>query len=136
MEKAFEFLSGHHDVAFATVEGNKPQIRVFQIMKIVGHTLYFATAPRKKVYHQLQENPNIELLAMDGNISVRASGQARFDVPDDIAREIYRDNPVLPRLYPEYTDLVYFRLPVVALDYFDLTPTPPVLEHHDYGEQD
>ena len=33
MEKAFDFLSKHKDVAFATVEQDKPKIRVFQIMK-------------------------------------------------------------------------------------------------------
>ena len=33
MEKAFDFLSSHKDVAFATVEQDKPKIRVFQIMK-------------------------------------------------------------------------------------------------------
>ena len=39
MEKAFDFLSTHKDVAFATVEQDKPQIRVFQIMKQEGHPL-------------------------------------------------------------------------------------------------
>lgn len=33
MEKAFDFLSQHKDVAFATVEQDMPKIRVFQIMK-------------------------------------------------------------------------------------------------------
>ena len=136
MEKAFKFLKGHKDVALATVEEDKPKIRVFQIMRQEGHTLYFATSPHKEVYRQLQENPDIELLAMDGDISVRVSGRAVFDVPDGLAREIYADNPVLPRLYGQYTDLVYFRLPVTRLDYYDLAPTPPVLEHHEYKEQD
>lgn len=136
MEKVFEFLSKHKDVAFATVEQNKPKIRVFQIMKQEGHTLYFATSPHKEVYRQLQENPNIELLAMDGNISVRVTGRAMFDVPDGLAREIYAANPVLPRLYKRYTDLVYFRLPVTRLDYYDLTPTPPAFEHYEYERQD
>lgn len=136
MEKAFDFLSKHKDVAFATVEQNKPKIRVFQIMKQEGHTLYFATSPHKEVYRQLQENPNIELLAMDGNISVRVTGRAMFDVPDGLAREIYADNPVLPRLYKRYTDLVYFRLTVTRLDYYDLTPTPPTFEHYEYESQD
>ena len=107
-----------------------------QIMKQEGHTLYFATSPHKEVYRQLQENPNIELLAMDGNVSVRVTGRALFDVSDDVAREIYVDNPVLPRLYRQYTDLVYFRLPVAKLDYYDLTPTPPAFEHYEYSEQD
>ncbi len=136
MEKAFEFLSRHKDVAFATVEQDKPKIRVFQIMKQEGHTLYFATSPQKEVYCQLQENPNIELLVMNGNISVRVTGRAVFDVPDEMAREIYEGNPVLPRLYKQYTDLAYFRLPVGKLDYYDLTPTPPTFEHYEYGEQD
>ena len=135
MEKAFDFLSSHKDVAFATVEQDKPKIRVFQIMKQEGHTLYFATSPHKEVYRQLQENPNIELLAMDGNVSVRASGRAMFDVADEITREIYANNPVLPRLYKQYTDLAYFSLSVEKLDYYDLTPTPPTFEHYEYGGQ-
>ena len=134
MEKAFDFLSSHKEVAFATVEQNKPKIRVFQIMKQERHTLYFATSPHKEVYRQLQENPDIELLAMDGNISVRITGRAVFDVSDDVARGIYADNPVLPRLYKQYTDLAYFRLPVAKLDYYDLTPTPSTFEHYEYSE--
>ena len=135
MEKAFDFLSSHKDVAFATVEQDRPKIRVFQIMKQEEHTLYFATSPHKKVYRQLQENPNIELLAMDGNISVRVTGRVVFDVPDEMAREIYEGNPVLSRLYKQYTDLAYFCLPVGKLDYYDLTPTPPTFEHYEYEEQ-
>ena len=133
MEKAFDFLSSHKDVAFATVEQDKPKIRVFQIMKQEGHTLYFATSQRKEVYRQLQENHNIELLAMDGNISVRVTGRAMFDVSDEVAREIYDTNPVLQRLYRQYTDMVYFRMAVDRLDYYDLAPTPPILEHYEYN---
>lgn len=134
MEKAFEFLAAHKDVAFATVDGDTPALRVFQIMKQEGHTLYFATSPRKEIYRQLMKNPRIELLAMDGNISVRMGGSARFDLPDEVCREIYQSNPVLPRLYEDYSALVYFRLQVEWSDYFDLTPTPPLLEHETYGE--
>lgn len=36
MKEAFDFLSKHKDVAFATVEQNKPKIRVFQIMNRKG----------------------------------------------------------------------------------------------------
>ena len=98
---------------------------------IEGETLYFATAPHKEVYRQLQANPNVELLAMAGNLSVRVTGSAVFDVPDDVAREIYTENPVLPRLYKAYSDLAYFRLPIEKLDYYDLTPTPPLFEHYE-----
>ena len=53
MEKALEFLKTNKEVAFATVEGDRPKIRVFQIMKQQGNTLYFVTAPEKEVYRQL-----------------------------------------------------------------------------------
>ena len=135
MEKALEFLKTNKDVASATVEDGKPKIRIFQIMKQDAHTLYFVTSPRKEVYRQLQKNPNIEILAMKDNVSVRIAGQAVFDVDDKTAQEIYAANPVLPRLYNKYTDLVYFRLPIATLDYYDLTPTPPLQEHYDYGQK-
>ena len=131
MRKELEFLATHKDVAMATVEGNKPKIRVFQIMKQEGDTLYFATAARKAVYRQLQENPAIELLAMEGNISVRITGKAVFDVSDPVQKEIYETNAVLLRLYPSYLDMVYFRLTIEELDYYDLTLTPPLLEHYE-----
>ena len=98
MEKALEFLKTNKDVAFATVEDGKPKIRIFQIMKQDAHTLYFVTFPRKEVYRQLQKNPNIEILAMKDNVSVRIAGQAVFDVDDKTAQEIYAATPVLPRV--------------------------------------
>ena len=98
MEKALEFLKTNKDVAFATVEDGKPKIRIFQIMKQDAHTLYFVTSPRNEVYRQLQKNPNIEILAMKDNVSVRIAGQAVFDVDDKTAQEIYAANPVLPRV--------------------------------------
>ena len=134
MDKAFIFLDSHRDLAFATVENGLPKLRVFRIMRMEGRKLWFATSPRKEVYRQLQVNPHVELLAMDGDISVRLTGHAVFDVPDALAREIYADNPVLPRLYKRYTDLVYFRLPIAKLDYYNLSPTPPVFEHYEFGE--
>lgn len=85
MEKAFEFLKANKAVAFATVEGGKPKIRVFEVMKQHGNTLYFTTAPGKEVYRQLQESPNVEILAMKENIFVRIAGQAVFDVDDKTA---------------------------------------------------
>lgn len=131
IEKAFEFLEKNKNVAFATVEGNQPKIRVFQIMKQEGDTLYFATSSHKEVYCQLMQNPNVEILAMSGNISVRISGKVIFDVPDDIAEDIYINNAVLLRLYKTYKDLTYFKLIADKLDYYDLSFTPPLYEHYE-----
>ncbi|MDE6551771.1 MAG: pyridoxamine 5'-phosphate oxidase family protein [Muribaculaceae bacterium] len=131
MEKAFDFLRENKDVAFGTVENSRPNLRVFQVMLIKGHTLYFATSPRKDVYRQLQKNPAVEILGMKGNISVRMSGNVEFDVPVDIQKEIYDTNSILSDLYPSYDAMVYCSLEVKSIDYYDLTPRPPKLEHYD-----
>lgn len=131
MKEALDFLKENNEVAFATISGGRPQIRVFQIMKMDGDTLYFATYPNKRVFSELMDNPAVEILARKDNISVRVSGDAVFDVPEEVGKEIYDTNPVLPRLYPDYTKLVYFRVVIDKLDYYDLTPTPPVLRHYD-----
>ncbi len=129
MNRALEFLCNHKEVALATVDNSMPKIRVFQIMARKGTDLYFATAPHKEVYTQLQSNPHVELLCFKGNISVRVSGKVHFDVDQEMAEYIFQSNPVLPRLYPTVNSLVYFRLPISSLDLYDLSTTPPSVEH-------
>ncbi|MBR1792130.1 MAG: pyridoxamine 5'-phosphate oxidase family protein [Bacteroidales bacterium] len=131
LQKALQFLREHNEIAFATCEGNLPKIRVFQIMKQEGTVLYFATSPKKSVYKQLHENPNVELLASADKVSVRCVGTVTFDVSDDVQQWIYDNNEVLPRLYTSYDKMVYFSLNIAELDYYDLRPTPPMLKHFD-----
>ena len=134
LQKALEFLRKHNEITFATTDGTSPRLRIFQIMCQEGTRFYFATSAKKAVWEELQANPNVELLAFADNISVRCSGVVNFDVPDDIKRWIYDNNPVLPRLYSSYGELEYFCLPIAVLDYFDLTPTPPINQHFDLME--
>ena len=131
MEKALKFLCEHKNVALATSEDNIPKLRIFQIMKQEGNVLYFATSEKKAVWQELRKNPNVELIAYDGNISVRCSGMVNFNVEDDVKRWIYEHNDVLLRLYDRYDQMVYFCLPIAEMDYYDLQPTPPVLLHFD-----
>ena len=131
MEKALKFLCEHKDVALATSEDNIPKLRIFQIMKQESNVLYFATSEKKAVWQELRKNPNVELIAYDGNISVRCSGMVNFNVEDDVKRWIYEYNDVLSRLYDRYDQMVYFCLPIAEMDYYDLQPTPPVLLHFD-----
>ena len=131
LQQAFVFLREHNEGVLATVSEGKPCLRAFQIMKQAEETLFFATAPQKEVYRQLQANPAVEFMVLHGKVSVKCAGTALFDVDDETCRWIYDHNPVLPRLYSSYNKLVYFRVPVEQLDYFDLRPTPPVVLHTD-----
>ena len=131
MERALQFLRNHKDVALATSEGNIPKLRIFQIMKLEGNVLYFATSEAKAVWRELRKNPNVELIAFEGNISVRCSGMVNFNVEDETKRWIYEHNDVLQRLYSNYAQMVYFCLPIAEMDYYDLQPTPPEFLHFD-----
>ena len=131
MVRALQFLRNHKDVALATSEDNIPKLRIFQVMKQEGNVLYFATSEQKAVWRELRKNPNVELIAYEGNVSVRCSGMVNFNVEDATKRWIYEHNDVLQRLYASYDQMVYFCLPIAEMDYNDLQPTPPVLLHFD-----
>lgn len=131
IQHAIEFLRRHVEVAMATCEGKRPHLRVFQIMKVEGTTLYFATSPEKQVYKQLLENPNIEVMASNGEAYVKCSGKADFTVDNATAQWIYNHNEVLPRLYSSWDKLAYFKMAIETLDHYDLEPTPPVFKHYD-----
>lgn len=89
----------------------------------------FATSFKKAVYRQLQQNPDIEILSMKDKISVRCSGQVNFHVDETIKKWIFDNNSVLSRLYNSYDQLAYFSMNIAEMDYYDLSPTPPVLKH-------
>ena len=131
MERALQFLRQHKEVTLATCEGNLPKLRMFQIMKQEGNLLFFATSEKKSVWHELLNNPNVEILAYADNVSVRCSGMVNFNVEEDIKRWIYDNNDVLSRLYNSYDQMVYFCLPIAEMDYYDLSPTPPIFKHFD-----
>ncbi len=128
IQKTLDFLKDHKEVALATVQDNRPAIRVFQVMMIEGTSVFFATSPKKAVYKQLQENGAVELLGMHQDISVRITGDVVWDVTGEQAQHIYNINPVLPRLYSTWKDLVYFRLPISSFCFFDLLPDTPLVK--------
>lgn len=131
IELALKFLNNHIEGVLATVDGDRPCLRAFQIMKQEGATLYFATSERKEVYRQLRQNPKVEFLVMYDRVSVRCSGSADFDVADSDKRWIYDHNEVLRRLYPSYDTMAFFKLPIERMDYYDLRPTPPIHKSFD-----
>ena len=119
LQKALDFLRIHNEIAFATCgEGNLPKLRIFQIMKQEGTKLYFATSAEKQVYRELQDKPNVEILAFADNLSVRCAGMVNFCVDEETQRWIYDNNPVLSRLYTSYDKLactpVTTNLPISA----------------------
>ena len=69
MQRALDFLKNHAEIAFATSEGNRPHIRIFQIMKMEDTTLFFATSPEKEVYRDDLPLINSRTIAIRKDIS-------------------------------------------------------------------
>lgn len=134
MQRALDFLKNHVEIAFATSEGNRPHIRIFQIMKMEGSTLFFATSPEKEVYRQLLENPFVEIMANEGKEFVKVNGKSDFGVDEETQKWIYEHNPVLPRLYTSFDKLAYFKVEIAEMDHYDLTSTPPMFKHYNLKE--
>lgn len=124
MERVLDFLSKHRNVVLATVEDGKPKVRVLQIMKQEGTAFYFATSKVKAVCKQLQQNPYVEFIALDGDVSVRVAAKVFFDIPDDMEKEIYDNNPVLHRFHDNYRSIAYFGLSAEKIDFYDLSTNP------------
>lgn len=57
---------------------------------------------------------------MSENISVRVIGKANFEILDNMAQEIYNNNPVLHRFHDDYRFVVYFNILVEKIDYYGL----------------
>ncbi len=133
MKEAIEFLRRHTDIAFATIgQDKKPKLRVFQIMGMEEdkNSLYFVTSKEKEVYSQVMSNPHVEILAMEGDISVRVSGMVSFDVTTSEAIAIYEGSAILQNLYKDYRKLEYFRVLMDSIEYYDLSTDPPTQENY------
>lgn len=65
----------------------------------------------------------------EDKVSVRCVGEVNFNVDDERKRWIYDHNDVLLRLYSSYDMMAYFALEIAEIDYYDLSTTPPVLQH-------
>lgn len=130
LQKSLDFIQQHKELAFATSNNNKPQLRIMQLMGIKDNKLCFATSPKKAVWRELLENQYVEFLAYANNISVRIKGITSFNVDASTAESIFyaQGNEVLPRLYKKYQDMAFFYVNITHIDYFDLAQTPPQTE--------
>ena len=101
MEYIDVFLSQAGTFTLATVEMNRPRMRVLGLKLNLDGKIYFGVGTFKEVYKQLKENPNCEILAYSEGKFLRWDGKAAFS--DD------------PRLYPMLKEA----MPEIAKVYFD-----------------
>lgn len=102
LEKVNELLTEAKVFYIVSVDKDKPRARPISFKMIENNKLWFGVGTFKDVYKQLQENPNIEIVASTNSKWLRYDGKAKF--VDDIDLEnkcldllgsigkMYRDN--------------------------------------------
>ena len=104
-EKINEFLNSAGVWFFLTADGEQPKGRPFRFHLLQNDTLYFGTGTFKKVYAQIQRNPHVEILAVNGSEFLRYDGEVVFEETDDIANAVLAANPPFQKVYNEQSGL-------------------------------
>jgi uncharacterized pyridoxamine 5'-phosphate oxidase family protein len=100
LETACSYLKKAGIYYLATAEGDQPRVRPFGTAHIFEGRLYIQTGLKKKVAHQLAENPKAEICAMgkDGTW-LRISGRLILDERIEAQQALLADYPGLAKMY-------------------------------------
>ena len=89
-EQIFEILNSNPAFFLATTEGNEARVRGMLMYKADENGIVFHTGPHKDVYHQMLENPNVQLCFFDHekNIQIRVRGTVQMTNDIEMKKEI------------------------------------------------
>ena len=99
IEKVDELLTKAEVFYLSTVDGNKPKVRPLGFHLLKEDKIYFGVGTFKTVYKQMEENPNVEIAAWDGEHFLRYYGVANLDKQEEIAKEALSLMPDVAELY-------------------------------------
>ena len=137
--EALQLLREIKSVAFATVNNNRPAVRIADVMLVDDSGIYFTTARGKHYYKQLVENPVIAIAGMDRNyVSVRVAGDIRKCEGRAVVDRIFEQNTIMEKIYPGNTRniLEAFHLYKGRGEVFDLSSEPPARKRFAFGSDD
>lgn len=137
-EKCLQVLRNIKDVSFATVDENgRPQVRVIDVMLVEDEILYFCTARGKDFYHQLMENSDVAVTALNTEFQmIRLNGTAeKLSEQKKWMDRIFEENPVMNDVYPGESRYILepFCIKNGQIEFFDLGKTPIFRESFSIG---
>ena len=102
MEEIIDFLAKSQTFYVSTVnDNNLPEVRPFGFVMEWNGKPAFSTGTFKKVYSQLQSNPNIAICAytVENMQWMRISGKVKFTDEIEAKRKILETMPMLKEMY-------------------------------------
>jgi uncharacterized pyridoxamine 5'-phosphate oxidase family protein/NAD-dependent dihydropyrimidine dehydrogenase PreA subunit len=134
--KAMKLLLDLKSLAFATVAGKEPDVRIINAMLVEEDGVYFTTARGKPFYEQLRQLPEIAICGVtDDSVSVRLLGHVKQCSGRKMMEKILEHNPGLVQLYPgEKSDILEaFHLYRAKGEIFDLSGERPIRDRFAFG---
>ena len=101
IEKVDKYLADAGMFFLASIAGDKPKCRPLGLHILHEEKIYFGIGDFKEVYHQLVENPNIEIVATRGEDILRYYGVAKFDENKDVLEKAWNLLGDLKELYDQ-----------------------------------
>lgn len=102
MKKIIDFLAQTPAFYIATVdENNEPRVRPFSFVMEYNGKLTFSCGKSKKVYKQLQQNPNIEICSFAHTTGewIRITGKVVFTDNIEAKKKVFEVMPELKNIY-------------------------------------
>ena len=100
-QKVSEFLSKAKTFYFLTTDGNQPKGRPFGFHMLVEDKIYFGCGTFKNVFKQLTDNPQVEVLAVNGGEFLRYDGQAKIVKDAALLEKVRSAIPQIMSLYDQ-----------------------------------
>lgn len=110
MEFVCEFLKKCEIFYLATTDGEKPHLRPFGAAEIYENKLYLQTGGAKAVAAQLRNDPNVELVACDGENWLRVSAKVEITTEDGPREQMLQAYPYLREAYDEKNPMLLLAL--------------------------
>ena len=129
MKETCEFLKECGTFYLATVEKDQPRVRPFGVVNIFEDKLYIQTGKVKKVSHQMQENPKVEICAFKDGKWLRLEGKVVRDDRIEAKRSMLDANPSLKSMYSaedDNTEVLYFEH--AKATFYSFTEEPKTVE--------
>ena len=110
MQHVCDFLKKCELFYVATTDGNRPHLRPFGAAKIHDGRLYIQTGGAKAVAAQMRANPNVEIVACDGENWMRISATVEITTDEGVKASMLEDYPYLRGAYDESNPMLLLAL--------------------------
>jgi len=104
MIEVYTFLRNSGCFYLATTEGDQPRVRPFGVIELYENKIYFLTGKKKRVAHQLEVNPKVEICSTIGEKWIRVQGEMKMDDRVEAKKAFLDRNPHLRGMYHEEDD--------------------------------